>query len=67
MAIFKFVTNVNVRIMNFVLSVKLSVKISHSNLLVYFGDILLNIIFINCSWVIAVIYKVYCIQCFIIC
>jgi hypothetical protein len=45
--------------MDFVLSVKLRVIISHPNLLVYFGDILLNVIFINCSWVIAVIYKVY--------
>jgi len=57
--IFKFITNLKLRIMDFVLSVKLRVIISHPNLLVYFGDILLNVIFINCSWVIAVIYKVY--------
>jgi hypothetical protein len=50
--------------MKFVLSVKLRVIINHPDLLVYFGDIFLNIIFINCSWVIAVIYKVYCIQYF---
>jgi hypothetical protein len=50
--------------MNFVLSVKLRVIISHPNLLVYFGDTLLNIIFINCLFVTAVIYKLYCVQYF---
>jgi len=50
--------------MNFVLSVKLRVIISHPNLFLYFGHMLLNITFINCSWVIAVIYKVYCMQYF---
>ena len=39
---------------------------SHPNLLVYFGDIMINIIVINCSWVIAVHYKVYCTQYFIV-
>ena len=57
-------TNKTLRIMNFVLSVKLRVIISHPNLFLYFGHMLLNITFINCSWVIAVIYKVYCMQYF---